>query len=306
MAISYQTGSGAVAQLGQQAGEAKIHEQARAQIAEAKMRKDMAQIEQQAFLQKFAMGKQMELESEMRQQSWEMEKMETRSRLDFQKEEEERQYKNQQYKAAITEIDKRRRSQGGDYPDKEMDDMAFAAALQHQGASDAAKQLGADQLTPYQQASLVMRQQAQEIAEQRHQDSMRMRQQEIDRKAIPDTPKRMTPNEIASATNFLSQYAEVDKPGWEWGAPEKILAKVDDQGNFEREATPTEIQAMNEVKSRLATGLKFGETQEVPSIVAPSTPDSIPTQLEIDALVQEAGGDWEQAMEIARQRGFKL
>jgi len=151
MAIDYQSGSGAVAQKGQEAGEARIHEQQRAANNERKMRLDLENIQYQATLQKAMMQQQMDIEQESRAKAWEIEKMETRSRLDFQKDEKVRIKKETQYESGVEEIKKRSRAVGGFLSPEDTEKFLFQHAMQYQGTNLADKALGLG-LSPTDQA----------------------------------------------------------------------------------------------------------------------------------------------------------
>jgi hypothetical protein len=199
-----------------------------------------------------------------------------------------------------------------------------------------------DNLTPYQQQQLDLRQQEvdirksqQEANSQALQDYLAQVQQLdlpaetkqlliaqaagkeagisfptglISQTTKPETaPKQLTPDEMVSATKFLSGFSEkMEEPGWEWGPPAIIeLAKVDKNGEFERPATEAEKTAYQEVKNRLATGLKFGTTPEV-AVPPASQAGQTLSVAQARALLAEAGGDRAKAEELARQRGYSF
>ena len=322
MAIDYQSGSGAVAQKGQEAGEARIHEQARAANNERKMRLDLENIQYQATLQKAMMQQQMYIEQESRAKAWELEKMEIASRLDFQKEEQVRIKKETQYESALDEINKRRVSKGGTFPDSEADKAIFQVSLQNQGVKGADKVLGIEEgmtpyqkeslrlrelelnkepvLTPYQQESIRLRDDALALREAEagkepeltpyQQESLELRKQAAERQAAKDAetedPKKMSPNELASANKFLDGFRENmwDLGGFLGGGKQlHELAVVDEDGEFVRPATVAHKQSYEEVKRRVESGNKYGGLFDQGASASGSTV-SVTTQEEFDAL----------------------
>lgn len=117
-------------------GEARIHEQARANIAT----KQRLQMEQDFAMKRYEMEKAFALETEARQKSWELEKAETRSRLDFEMEEKQRIKETQRFQSGLEEIEKRRMS--GDLTDEHADLAKFNWARQFEGLPGAAAFLG--------------------------------------------------------------------------------------------------------------------------------------------------------------------
>ncbi len=104
-----------VSGLAQKAGEAvaarraaEIAAQLQARREEQQSRMQIAQMENQFQTAKMQLGYQMELEREARAQSWEIDKMELRSKLDFEEEEKKLRMKKQEFelkKKAIQESD---------------------------------------------------------------------------------------------------------------------------------------------------------------------------------------------------------
>jgi len=148
VAVTYRFGEQEVKALAAQAGKAQA---AREQV-NRRFQKDMAML-----------GYQMELQKQQRAMAWEIEKMETASRLDFQAKESERIQKQQQFRSALNEIDKRRVSRGGTLPDNVADRAAMNLALQYQGFSPLADELLG--LTPYQEQMMGLRTREQEMRE---------------------------------------------------------------------------------------------------------------------------------------------
>ena len=140
MASVYRYGEEEVKSLAAKAGKA----QAAREAVNQRFQKDMAVI-----------GYQMELQKQQRAMAWEIEKMEIASRMDFQAKEQERIQKQQQFRSALGEIDKRRVSRGGTLPDEVADKATLNTAMQYQGFSPLADDILG--LTDYQKASLALR-----------------------------------------------------------------------------------------------------------------------------------------------------
>ncbi len=255
-----------------------IRKQEQLASVQAQQEAQKIQIEQQRNMR--VLDAQLDLEMYERSKRWEIDKMQLRSQIDFQREEQSRQRKLDSYDSALTQIDKE--VQSGTMTEKEAEPYKLKINLNKQGVNVSVSEIRRQQdedrfgVDPY----WMRGKDAPEGTPERELYESKL-QQEISGQRAGTIPYYFEPS-------FISTYPEAARQ-----AQEARGLFLSDE---EFESLKVEAPNVPLANKQLDIGVR----------VKPQTGVSTLSAAMARQILAEAGGDKDRARQIARQRGYSF